>query len=226
MFNEIKTINLGGVNCYLIKTADGFILIDTGFPFNRDNLLKELEKEGCLPGTLKLVVLTHRDWDHTGSAAYLKEKYKTRIAIHKADAGGEQLIKRKMKPFYLMILMIPKIMKILPKIREYPLERFETDLFLEDGMSLLDYGFDAEILHLPGHTKGSIAVLTGNSDLFCGDIIQDSYLKKGKPVFAQIFEDEKKLILSIERLKQQNIKTVYPGHGKPFAWEKFLENYK
>jgi hypothetical protein len=35
MTQEIKTINLGGVNCYLIKAGDGFILVDTGFSSKR-----------------------------------------------------------------------------------------------------------------------------------------------------------------------------------------------
>jgi len=40
MPQEIKTINLGGVNCHLVKTADGYILIDTGFPSKRAHLKK------------------------------------------------------------------------------------------------------------------------------------------------------------------------------------------
>jgi hydroxyacylglutathione hydrolase len=218
MTSEIKTIALHGVNCYLVKMVDGFILIDTEFPYNRDDLIKELEKEGCLPGNLKLIVITHRDWDHTGNCAYLQEKYKVKIAMHKADASGEQSTYRKMKPFFLMIVLLPKMMRILPMIRKNPLERFEPDLFLEEGQSLADYGFNARILYIPGHTKGSIAILTENGDLFCGDIIHDSYINKGKPVFAQIFENESDLNASIEKLKMLSIKTVYPGHGKPFPW--------
>ncbi len=34
MTSEIKTINLGGINCYLIEPG-GYVLIDTGFSTNR-----------------------------------------------------------------------------------------------------------------------------------------------------------------------------------------------
>ena len=54
MHSEVKSINLGGVNCYLAKCADGYILIDTGFPTKRDALVRELHKAGCKPGSLKL----------------------------------------------------------------------------------------------------------------------------------------------------------------------------
>jgi len=64
MTSEIKTINFGGVNCYLVKTGDGFILIDTGVPSKRVDIEKELVRAGCKPGDLKLIVLTHGDFDH------------------------------------------------------------------------------------------------------------------------------------------------------------------
>jgi len=72
---EIKTISLllpyklGGVNCYLIETDTGYILIDTGGSNRRTDLEKELESAGCQTGNLKLIVLTHGDFDHTGNAA-------------------------------------------------------------------------------------------------------------------------------------------------------------
>jgi glyoxylase-like metal-dependent hydrolase (beta-lactamase superfamily II) len=85
MPQEIQTISLGGTNCYLVKTDSGHILIDTGFPFQRGKLEEELESKGCKPGTLKLVVVTHGDIDHTGSCAYLREEYGARIAMHEGD---------------------------------------------------------------------------------------------------------------------------------------------
>ncbi len=87
MPQEIKTINLGGVNCYLVKTGDSFILIDTGFPAKRAALDKELASAGCRPGNLKLIVLTHGDLDHAGNCAYLRKKYGTKIAMHTGDFG-------------------------------------------------------------------------------------------------------------------------------------------
>ena len=94
MTQEITTLDLGGVNCYLLNTADGFILVDTGggTMFGADpesirlKLDAELECAGCKPGNLKLVILTHGDGDHSGNAAYIREKFKTKIAMHRADA--------------------------------------------------------------------------------------------------------------------------------------------
>ena len=41
---EIKTINLGGVNCYLVKAGDGYILIDTGFASKRAYLFRDIQR--------------------------------------------------------------------------------------------------------------------------------------------------------------------------------------
>ena len=105
MKNEIKTINLplpfrmGSVNCYLIETDSGYVLIDTGGSNCRKELVKELESAGCKPGLLKLIVLTHGDFDHTGNAAYLRNTFGGEIAMHVDDSGmvesGDMFVNRK-----------------------------------------------------------------------------------------------------------------------------------
>ncbi len=89
---------------------------------------------------------------------------------------------------------------------------FKPDLYLEDGQELNKYGFNAIVLHIPGHTKGSIGILTENNDLISGDILRNY----GKPAVSPQGEDLNKLNASLERLKRLKINKVYPGHGKPF----------
>jgi glyoxylase-like metal-dependent hydrolase (beta-lactamase superfamily II) len=45
-------------------------------------------------------------------------------------------------------------------IRHMSFEKFKPDLYLTDGQNMNAYGLDAQILHIPGHTKGSIGILT------------------------------------------------------------------
>jgi len=67
----IITINLSlpfkveSVNCYLIKNDTGYLLIESGSSNQRDRLEKVLERAGCHPGNLRLIVITHGDFDHT-----------------------------------------------------------------------------------------------------------------------------------------------------------------
>jgi hydroxyacylglutathione hydrolase len=87
---------------------------------------------------------------------------------------------------------------------------------------LCEYGFDAQVLHLPGHSNGSIGVLTGSFDLFCGDLLRNW----GKPAPGFGIFDPVGFKASIEKLKSLKITTVYPGHGKPFPMELFIKNHR
>lgn len=44
-------------------------------------------------------------------------------------------------------------------------------MFLKNSDTLKNYGVDAEIVELPGHTKGSIGIKIGTSDFIVGDAL-------------------------------------------------------
>jgi len=210
---------LGTVNCYLIETDTGYVLIDTGCSNKRTELEKELERAGCKPGNLKLIVLTHGDFDHTGNEAYLREKFGARIAMHHGDSGmvkrGDMFWNRR-KGNILLGMMARILFRFGKK------ERFKPDLYIDEGYDLSEYGFDAKVLHIPGHSKGSIGILTAGGDLFCGDLLEN----KDKPVPSSIMHDLTAANESGKKLKELRIKTVYPGHGRAFPMEQFMKQFQ
>jgi hydroxyacylglutathione hydrolase len=114
--------------------------------------------------------------------------------------------------------LIRKMALILFKFGES--ERRTPDLYVKDGYDLSEYGFAAQVLHIPGHSKGSIGILTAGGDLFCGDLFDNTKA----PVLSSIMDDLTAANASVERLSSLEIHTVYPGHGKPFSMESFVEN--
>ena len=209
----IRRIGLGGVNCYLVAAGDGFVLIDNGTPKKRAKLEAELAAAGCCPGKLRLIVLTHGDYDHAGNAAYLRDQYGTEIAMHREDAGRVETadwdwgMKPKPDKFALTFQVVSRF------IKPGPFDTFTPDVYVEDGQRLADYGLDAAVLHLPGHTKGSIGVLTRGADLFCGDLMDSTM---GRPSLEFFIDDMPAARASLEKLRGLGMHTVYPGHGKPF----------
>ncbi len=202
-----------GVNCYLIQTETGYTLIDTGIMKRREQLENALEKAGCKPGDLKLIIITHGHIDHIGNAAYLRDKHGAKIAMRREDAvmaesggmfantdGG------------VMIGIIGVLMKLFGLSNQ---ERFTPDIYLEDNQRLSEYGLDATVIYTPGHSKGSVSILTDEGDLFCGDI----YGNDKKPEKTSIIDDKATFESSAELLKTLDAKTIYPGHGKPFSLE-------
>jgi hydroxyacylglutathione hydrolase len=217
--DDIKIIELTFVNAFLVKVNEGFILIDTGLSMHWEKLDSELVSAGCFPDKLKLIILTHGDFDHTGNCVRLQEKYKCRIAMHKDDSfmveNGLSL-KRKTRTMQAMLFSL--IRKLFRK--KFAFDKFMPDIYLTDGQSLNEYGFNAKVVHIPGHTKGSIGILTGNGDLFAGD----TFTNRRKPEVANYIENSLDLENSINRLKKMNIKMIYPGHGKPFEFEQIVRN--
>jgi hydroxyacylglutathione hydrolase len=218
MNERIKIINLGFVNAFLVRVKDGFVLIDTGVAQQWKKLETELTSAGCSPDKLRLVVITHGDFDHTGNCAKLQEKYQAKIAMHQADSfmveNGVQGSRKIRTLMGRIILLFAKW-----RNRKATFDKFKPDTFLTDGQSMERYGFDAKIIHIPGHTKGSIAILTNEGDLFVGDIL----FNRRKPVVAPFVDDFQELKNSIDKLKKLNIKMIYPGHGKPFLGDGILK---
>ncbi len=213
MSSLTNAINLGGVNCYLLAAGEGYILIDTGIAAKRAQLENSLESVGCKPGKLKLIVLTHGDSDHADNGAYLRSKYGCKIAMHSLDSGmverGDMNWNRKAKPdkFSLLFRLIGFVAKAFVKSDKF--EKFKPDIMIDEGFDLSTYGLNARILHLPGHSKGSIGILTKDGELYCGDFAYNM------PGF-QFIDDMADHTQSMKRLMQLRIETIYPGHGKPF----------
>jgi glyoxylase-like metal-dependent hydrolase (beta-lactamase superfamily II) len=216
---NIITIKLGIVNAYLLHQNDDFIMIDTGYSGNRKKLILALEEAGCKRGHLKLIVLTHADGDHIGNASYLREEYGSKIAMSKADSTmaetGDQTLSRKATPDHLSLLFTV-VMKMGSSKNPNRSEGFVSDLYLEDGQSLKPFGFDATVIALPGHSKGSIGILTSEGDLFCGDLIYNL------PGFGYI-DDKVEHTQSINRVKHLHPRLIYPGHGKAFTLKEKLK---
>ena len=220
MVQTITTITFGGVNCYLVTLDKGFLLIDTGFPKNRKDIEKELESAGCIPGTLKLIVLTHGDFDHSGNCAYLREKYGTKIAMNDGDKGmvekGDLFYNRNVN---FLTKILGKLMLLFLRTSLKKDDRFTPDILLEDGYALSIFGFDARIITIPGHSKGSIGILTNKGELFCGDLLQNTK----EPAKNSLIVDDDAFTESFEKLKKLEINIAYPGHGESFLMEQLTK---
>lgn len=188
-------------------------MIDCCKPEKRREFEEELTRAGCTPGSINLIVLTHGDYDHAGNAKYLRDRYGTKIAMHREDAGrvetGDWRANMKPKPDKFGLLFRTVSLFIKPGA----FDTFTPDVLLGDRQALSGYGLDATVLHLPGHTKGSIGILTAPGDLFCGDLF-DSMM--GKASFEFFIDDMVAARASLARLRSLDVRVVYPGHGKPF----------
>jgi glyoxylase-like metal-dependent hydrolase (beta-lactamase superfamily II) len=89
-----------------------------------------------------------------------------------------------------------------------------------DG-EILDVPGSPRVVHAPGHTAGSFALLVEDrSLLFSGDALVTSDVTRGRRTGPQIVqgpvtEDAEMAVKSLEALAATNAEAVLPGHGEP-----------
>jgi len=229
--NNIHIIDLGGVNVYLISTQSGFVLVDTGghmvmdkeFSDRRELLLQALEEAGCTKDNLDLIILTHGDNDHVANAVYLREQFEAAVALHPDDVElvNNPTVEMIMKSFnyhsVLYRVVFKVINKMIARITEKTLldfVKFKPDILLTEDFDLKEYGLDAKVLHIPGHTPGSIGILFKDGSFITGD----TFTNIKKPTKALNAVNFNQMEESIRRLEGFKIKKIYPGHGKVFDY--------
>jgi glyoxylase-like metal-dependent hydrolase (beta-lactamase superfamily II) len=102
-------------------------------------------------------------------------------------------------------------------VEQYTLHGAEPTQVLQEG-DALDLGDRAlEVLHLPGHSPGCIALYDPRSqELFSGDVIYD-----GELLDELHCSHIPTYIATYERLQNLSVETVYPGHYRIFGRQRY-----
>ena len=117
----------------------------------------------------------------------------------------------------------PSLLRALPSAgydqRAYAVRPATVTQVLRDG-DLLDLGGTTlRVLHLPGHSPGSIALWDAARErLFTGDVIYE-----GELLDEMNGTDIEAYIASMRRLLELPVEVVYPGHGQPFGGRRLRE---
>lgn len=205
--NEVRVapIRCGTVSCYLLKTGEQGVLVDTGRLGYAEHVVR-----ACKNCAVKLIILTHGHVDHVQNTAYLARLWDVPVAIHSGDLPllednqREPLIGRGV----LGRLMLSATNRNFDR---ESIEPFTPDIFLSEGDSLKQWGIDAQVLELPGHTRGSIGLDVNHRYLIVGDAL----MNLGRPGPALVYSDETALLGSAAKLAALGARKVYFGHGMP-----------
>lgn len=219
---NFRRIGLVNVSSYLFYRPGEAILVDCGNSGSELKILEALKGLGLEPDMLKLLVLTHSHFDHAGSAKRLKELTGCKVMIHHLEA---ERLSKGYSPIPPGTRWKAKLLVALGRIIARRLMNFpgvEPDLLVHDSFDLEAYGFPAKVIHTPGHTFGSMVVCLEGGELVGGDTLFGLENKQHFPPFA---EDLSALVESWKKLRQLDVKTFYPAHGRSFTFENFLKEY-
>jgi glyoxylase-like metal-dependent hydrolase (beta-lactamase superfamily II) len=211
----------GTVNSYLVVEDREVTVIDAGLPGHRHLLVDELSSLGLTLDAVQALVLTHGDSDHIGFAAWLSAEKGIPAHVHTADVDRARLEVKKPTRGWGPIKVGPLAGFMWYSARHgglriKPVGAVAT---MEDG-EVLDVPGKPRIIHVPGHTPGSVAVHVPAVDaVFLGDAMTTRNVLTGVegPKPAPFTLDPDQARESIERIAAVDATWVLPGHGP--AWD-------
>jgi glyoxylase-like metal-dependent hydrolase (beta-lactamase superfamily II) len=221
----VHRLTQGVVNFYLLADSGKLTLIDAGAPGDWDVFARAVTSLGRTLEDLDAVLLTHAHSDHTGFAERARTEAHATVRIHRADeemarsgrapknqAGVGRYLIRPEAYRTLFGLMRRKGLKVIPI--------HEVSVF-EDGETL-DVPGGPRVVHAPGHTDGSCAILLEERRvLVTGDVLSTRNPLTGRvgPQIAPdgLNRDSDLALRSLDALTAVPADMVLPGHGEPWT---------
>jgi glyoxylase-like metal-dependent hydrolase (beta-lactamase superfamily II) len=167
------------------------VIIDSGVPRSTETvILPALRALDYRPRDLALAVNTHSHHDHAGSNVPLREATGCEIWIHRDDApaierGGS--------------------------FGAEPIPAHTADRLLDEGDVLRLAGREYEVVHIPGHSPGSIGLYDRRRKLFfCGDALQAQGTLTQGIAGASDREGYWRSLDKVERLEIEHLLAAHP----------------
>jgi glyoxylase-like metal-dependent hydrolase (beta-lactamase superfamily II) len=158
---------IGEAHVFVLDSQNGFTLIDTGIFKKTHLLIAQLEQNGYSVKDLQMIVLTHCHCDHIGGVSELVKACGAKVAAQPEDIPYITQEKLISGAYRNMMIQEQKFMKQLG------CNVTQVDIHLNGG-DRLDILGGLQVIHVPGHTPGSIALYQPDRKImFFGDVIRN-----------------------------------------------------
>ncbi len=213
----------GRSNVFLLANAGRHLLIDSGAKFVRKQLFGQLDTLRVTSDSLAALILTHTHFDHSENAAQIKQRYRTRVVVHESEAallqrGANPPIRGSVKFSKWLLRRVGNRVEV-----GHTVQPVKPDCLIEKTVDLTPLGFDAKIIHTPGHSPGSCSVIIENHIAVVGDAMFGLIPGSIFPPFAF---DVPMLIQSWKTLLDTGCSIYLPAHGTENKRERVQKQYE
>jgi len=218
--HRVIRILSGRSNVFLLTNGKKNILIDTSSQCQWNKLEKNLTYLNIKH--IDCLILTHSHFDHAGNAHKIREKYNASVIIHRDESHylkTSGFVIPKGTNLFSDALVYLLANKLTPKPRYKPCQ---YDITVDTRFDLNDFGFNAYILHTPGHSPGSVSVIINDEIAVVGDAMFGIFKWSIFPPFAQ---DTIQMIHSWGILLDTNCSIFLPSHGSLNRRQLVQKNY-
>ncbi|WP_336659913.1 MBL fold metallo-hydrolase [Leucobacter sp. USHLN153] len=220
----VVMITRANVNCYLVRTGEGIVLVDAGLPGMRGQLRQAFAMLEATPADLLAVELTHGHFDHVGLCRSLQD-LGVPIIVHPADAPLVRHPYRyahespRLKYPFRYPAALPGLLRMTGAGALNVRGTTSHSRTVGNGATGEETGLRPILT--PGHTFGHCALTYGDGRaLFTGDalVTYDPYTgKTGPRTVARAATADARLGLdSVRRIAGTGAELLLPGHGAPF----------
>lgn len=218
----------GPVNCYLVRSGDGALLVDAGPDPEAKAVLRSVEDAGLRPGSVKKVLLTHTHLNHLRGAEAVLSATGAELCVSATEGflleHWEALAKRRATPPRAGPAgrgppgRAPAPRLPLPPEDPSPLLAFrppEPAMLLRNGDAVEVGSEKLTVRFAPGHSVGHLC-FEGPGLLFSGDLLPSEGMPSFGPRPGELGDGvATSLLRSLAALEGIGERTLYPGHGSP-----------
>jgi glyoxylase-like metal-dependent hydrolase (beta-lactamase superfamily II) len=208
------------VNWTLVTDGDGVLVIDAGFPGQRDDVLRSVRELGFEVDDIRAFLLTHAHVDHFGSAIEIAKTHGTPVFCHATEVGHA-------KRDYLEQVSPVDVGRNIwrPRWLTWTVAITRVGGLAHDGIPTAR-AFTEEVaaglpgtpvaVPTPGHTGGHCSYLV-DGVLVSGDALVTGHplLRDDRPqLLPEVFNhDQAACLRSLAALGGLDTEVLLPGHG-------------
>lgn len=187
---------------HFVYRSDSPILIDTGYIAGFDETERRITNLGVSLSDISLIITTHTHCDHIGGNHIIQRKSGCGIALHRIGR---------------FFIETEDDWSTWSRYFNQEAEFFKCTITLEDGDILAVGPYEFQVIHTPGHASDGIVLYNRSEKIL---ISSDTLWENDVPAMTLRIEGSTALFHareSLRKIESLEVKTVFPGHGKPFS---------